>query len=52
MYFLADLAQDVLSKRAESHGWPFQAFEGKASLPGDIFKSHSSKEESLEVGFM
>ncbi|KAI9849730.1 MAG: hypothetical protein M1838_000091 [Thelocarpon superellum] len=49
LYYLSDLAQAVIRRFADVHGWSMQAWPGQLRLPGALFAKLPSHEKAQEI---
>lgn len=49
LYYLSEIAQEILKGRAKHHGWVLDNFPGKVKLPVDMFKPLPSADVAKEI---
>jgi hypothetical protein len=49
LYIMSELAQELMTIRAQSHSWDLQSYPGKVKLPSDILRALPDSETALRV---
>jgi len=49
LYFLSDLAQEVIRRYEEAHGWSMQAWPGKLKMPSGLFAALPNHEVAQQI---